>query len=207
MTSNGLPPSQGTLGSNSDNIVHLSDPKHIRDFGSDVVHVNVSCGRATPGKRPMNQVRNSTLENSSQSCIAPTDATSQDGKTEDEDTQTFIIQLSEEQTRQLANGTLTLNGVPIPKDLSNLSYTQIMALLDSVNTTSTQKGTTQTGNNKTNNVNGRSSGCSNRYENEALGHRPSIKNPAQQPFSHSAQQTKTTGQFFYHTNTAAQFSS
>ena len=52
---------------------------------------------------------------------------------EDEDSQTFVIQLSEEQTRQLASGTLKLNGVPIPKDLSNLGYDQIMALLDSVN--------------------------------------------------------------------------
>ena len=52
---------------------------------------------------------------------------------EEEDAQTFIIQLSEEQTRQLANGSLKLNGVPIPKDLSNLNYDQIMALLDSVN--------------------------------------------------------------------------
>lgn len=41
--------------------------------------------------------------------------------------------MSEEQTRQLSEGTLRLNGVLIPKDLSNLSYEQIMALLDSVN--------------------------------------------------------------------------
>ena len=52
---------------------------------------------------------------------------------EDEDSQTFVIQLTEVQTRQLASGNLKLNGVPIPKDLSNLSYDQIMALLDSVN--------------------------------------------------------------------------
>ena len=40
----------------------------------------------------------------------------------------------------MASGTLKLNGVPIPKDLSNLSYEQIMALLDSVNLPP-QKGT------------------------------------------------------------------
>ena len=30
------------------NIVHLKDPKHIEGFGSNVVHVNVSCGQKLP---------------------------------------------------------------------------------------------------------------------------------------------------------------
>ena len=33
----------------------------------------------------------------------------------------------------MAKGSLKLNGVLIPRDLSNLSYEQIMALLNSVN--------------------------------------------------------------------------
>lgn len=41
----------------------------------------------------------------------------------------------------MALGTLRLNGVLIPKDLSNLNYDQIMALLDSVNLPSTQAAT------------------------------------------------------------------
>ena len=28
----------------SSNVVYLKDPKHIQGFGSNVVHVNVSCG-------------------------------------------------------------------------------------------------------------------------------------------------------------------
>jgi hypothetical protein len=30
------------------NVVHLKDPKHIEGFGSNVVHVNVSCGQTVP---------------------------------------------------------------------------------------------------------------------------------------------------------------
>jgi hypothetical protein len=30
------------------NVVHLKDPKHIEGFGSNVVHVNVSCGQTIP---------------------------------------------------------------------------------------------------------------------------------------------------------------
>ena len=63
----------------------------------------------------------------------------QEEEEDDEDAQTFIIQLTEEQTKQLSKGTLKLNGVPIPKDLNNLSYEQIMALLDSVNLPSTNQ--------------------------------------------------------------------
>lgn len=33
---------------NPQNIVHLKDPKMIEGFGSNVVHVNVSCGQTLP---------------------------------------------------------------------------------------------------------------------------------------------------------------
>ena len=36
------------------NIVKLKDPKHIEGFGSDVVHVNVSCSQ----NQPENQLKN-----------------------------------------------------------------------------------------------------------------------------------------------------
>lgn len=32
----------------SSNVVYLKDPKHIQGFGSNVVHVNVSCGQTVP---------------------------------------------------------------------------------------------------------------------------------------------------------------
>lgn len=33
---------------NQQNIVKLHDPKHIEGFGSDIVHVNVSCSQTMP---------------------------------------------------------------------------------------------------------------------------------------------------------------
>ena len=33
---------------NQQNVVHLKDPKLIEGFGSNVVHVNVSCGQTLP---------------------------------------------------------------------------------------------------------------------------------------------------------------
>ena len=106
---------------NQQNVVHLKDPKLIEGFGSNVVHVNVSCGQTLPDQtQKATQAQKAETRNH-----LPVE--------EEDDAQTFIIQLSEEQTRQLANGSLKLNGVPIPKDLSNLNYDQIMALLDSVN--------------------------------------------------------------------------
>jgi len=33
---------------NPQNVVHLKDPKLIEGFGSNVVHVNVSCGQTVP---------------------------------------------------------------------------------------------------------------------------------------------------------------
>ena len=38
------------------------------------------------------------------------------------ESQTLVIELSEEQTRLLEAGQLTANGVPIPKDLNKLTY-------------------------------------------------------------------------------------
>lgn len=67
--------------------------------------MNVSCSQTLPEKAPNNAEKKAAAQNE-----------------DDEDSQTFVIQLSEEQTRQLASGNLKLNGVPIPKDLSNLSY-------------------------------------------------------------------------------------
>ena len=103
------------VGDPASNIVHLKDPKHIQGFGSNVVHVNVSCGQTLPEATNSSKCGSRTEP----SKAGPADAAAVE---EDEDAQTFIIQLTEEQTRQLAAGNLKLNGVPIPKDLSNLTY-------------------------------------------------------------------------------------
>lgn len=66
--------------------MYLKDPKHIQGFGSNVVHVNVSCGQTVPEKA------NSRLDN--KAAAAPLKK-----EEDDEDAQTFIIQLTEEQTR------------------------------------------------------------------------------------------------------------
>lgn len=57
------------------NVVHLKDPKHIEGFGSNVVHVNVSCGQTVPEQKPDKVVADPK--------IAPVE--------EDDDAQTFII--------------------------------------------------------------------------------------------------------------------
>ena len=116
-----------TQGDDNTNVVYLKDPKHIEGFGSNVVHVNVSCGQTIPDAQEKGRNSRNTTQNAKTAAPAPVE------DEDDEEAQTFIIQLSEEQTKELANGTLKLNGVPIPKDLSNLSDAQILALLDSVN--------------------------------------------------------------------------
>ena len=88
--------------------------------------MNVSCGQTIPDVQSKDiNSRNTTQKTKTAAPVEEDD--------DDEEAQTFIIQLSEEQTKELSNGTLKLNGVPIPKDLSNLSDAQILALLDSVN--------------------------------------------------------------------------
>ena len=74
------------------NVVHLKDPKHIEGFGSNVVHVNVSCGQTVP------DATSKTTDKAGKSKTQGGAGTPAD-KEEDDDAQTFIIQLSEEQTR------------------------------------------------------------------------------------------------------------
>ena len=106
-----------TQSDDNTNVVYLKDPKHIEGFGSNVVHVNVSCGQTIPDA----QGKEKNGRNQPQKTKTSAPAAPAEEDEDDEEAQTFIIQLSEEQTRQLANGTLKLNGVPIPKDLSNLT--------------------------------------------------------------------------------------
>jgi len=65
------------------NVVHLKDPKHIEGFGSNVVHVNVSCGQTIP-----ETTSRLTEKGGSES---RTDGAKAAEKEEDEDAQTFII--------------------------------------------------------------------------------------------------------------------
>lgn len=170
---------QITAAADQQNVVHLKDPKLIEGFGSNVVHVNVSCGQ--------------TLPEQTQKEVQPQKAQSRNPPPveEDDDAQTFIIQLSEEQTRQLANGSLKLNGVPIPKDLSNLNYDQIMALLDSVNLPpqkgAPSKATTDmaTSQGHTSNMQGRPIGTKSQLQEQKFSSSEARSKNYQQPFIHN----------------------
>ena len=70
------------------NVVHLRDPKHIEGFGSNIVHVNVSCGQTAPENKNESQCSKKPDDKTKAEPAAPEE--------EDEDAQTFIIQLTEE---------------------------------------------------------------------------------------------------------------
>ena len=72
-------------------MVYLKDPKHIEGFGSNVVHVNVSCGQTIPDAQSKDRNSRNATQKTKTAAPAPVEEDE-----DDEEAQTFIIQLSEE---------------------------------------------------------------------------------------------------------------
>ncbi len=71
---------------NLNNIVHLKDPKHIKGFGSNVVHVNVSCGQTLPeNKSKCSQAKDQDSKQPATDKAKPDNKAAPVGTTEEEE--------------------------------------------------------------------------------------------------------------------------